>query len=293
MKKIIIGLVFLYSAVLNAQENITPYPMEESSLLWSIEGNGIKKGSYVFGTMHLIEKEFFVFPKKLEKIASKSELIALELSELPSESEVMKYIVLENGTFFDFFTPEQTDSIFAWAYDKMKMTESTFRSSFSQFKPFVILQLAIQMEFIGKTESYEMSIMELAKKNNIKLFGLETIEEQMSLFDSLTDNQQAEMVMESVRGTKDEVAESKHLMEVYQSQEIDSLYMLIIEQDGVISDEQNSFLDERNKKWIPLIIEQLNKQPTFIAVGAGHLGGPKGIIRLLEKEGYKLSPVKL
>jgi len=31
----------------------------------------------------------------------------------------------------------------------------------------------------------------------------------------------------------------------------------------------------------------------FIAVGAGHLGGPNGVIRLLEKEGYTLTPVEL
>ena len=288
-------LVFLLftSNLLVAQTSVSPYPMEESSLLWSIEGNGIKKGSYLFGTIHIIEKEYFSFPKKLEKIASKSDLIALELAEIPSEDSLMKYILLREGTFFDYFSVEQSDSILKWAYKEMKMTENTFRSTFSKFKPFVIVQLAVQMKFLGKTESYEQTIMELAKKNDVKIYGLETIDEQMAIFDSLSDEQQAEMVMENVRGTRDETQELKHLMQVYQDQDIDSLYSLIVNQDGVISEEQNSFLDERNQKWIPLIEFQINTQPTFVAVGAGHLGGPNGLIRLLEKKGYTLTPIKL
>lgn len=289
---VLVFLLFI-SNLFVAQTSVSPYPMEESSLLWSIEGNGIKKGSYLFGTMHIIEKEYFFFPKKLEKIASKSDLIALELAEIPSEDSLMKYILLKEGSFFDYFSVEQTDSILQWAYKEMKMTENTFRSTFSKFKPFVIVQLAVQMKFLGKTESYEQTIMELAKRNDVKIYGLETIDEQMAIFDSLSDEQQAEMVMENVRGTIDETQELKHLMQVYQDQDIDSLYSLIVNQDGVISEEQNSFLDERNQKWIPLIEFQINTQPTFIAVGAGHLGGPNGLIRLLEKKGYALSPIKL
>ena len=41
----------------------SPYPLSKSSLLWKIEGNNIPEGSYLFGTMHLIEKEYFIFPK--------------------------------------------------------------------------------------------------------------------------------------------------------------------------------------------------------------------------------------
>lgn len=293
MKQSILVVLLLISNLYIAQTSITPFPMEESSLLWSIEGNGIKKGSYLFGTMHIIEKDYFSFPKKLEKIASKSDLIALELANIPSEDSLMKYILLKEGTFFDYFTPEQTDSIIAWAYQEMKMTENTFRSTFAKFKPFVIVQLAVQMKFLGKTESYEQTIMELAKKNGVKIYGLETIDEQMAVFDSLSDEQQAEMVMENVRGTKDEAEDLKQLMQVYKEQNIDSLYSLIVDQDGIISEEQNSFLDERNHKWIPLIEIQLKTQPTFIAVGAGHVGGPNGLIRLLEAKGYTLTPVKL
>ena len=60
-----------------------------------------------------------------------------------------------------------------------------------------------------------------------------------------------------------------------------------------MSSEQAEFLDNRNKKWVPQIMEMVADKKTFIAVGAGHLGGPNGVIRLLEREGYILTPVEL
>jgi uncharacterized protein len=36
----------------------------------------------------------------------------------------------------------------------------------------------------------------------------------------------------------------------------------------------------------------MTEKQTFFAVGAGHLGGEKGVVSLLIKEGYKLKPLK-
>ena len=58
-------------------------------------------------------------------------------------------------------------------------------------------------------------------------------------------------------------------------------------------DFQEKLLNERNAKWIPVIEKNIALTPSFIAVGGGHLGGEKGVINLLRKKGYKLTPIKL
>ena len=68
---------------------------------------------------------------------------------------------------------------------------------------------------------------------------------------------------------------------------------MIQDEGGVISAESADFLDNRNAAWVPQIKEMIASKRCFIAVGAGHLGGPNGVIRLLEKEGYILTPVEL
>lgn len=271
----------------------TEFPMKESSLLWKIEGPGIPKGSYLFGTMHMIEKEYFIFPDKLEKIVKKSEQLVMELPGLPNQKEAMKYVLLEEGTFFDYFTPEQTDSILIWAKQEFKMDEAAFRATMSKMKPFVVVQMATQIHFMGKTESYEMKLEEIAKTNKLSITGLETIEQQMAFFDDLTKDQQAEMVMEGIRDSEKSIETMKEMEVLYQGQNVDSLYLMIQDEGGVISAESADFLDNRNAAWVPQIKEMIANKRCFIAVGAGHLGGPNGVIRLLEKEGYTLTPVEL
>ena len=291
------GLILLFfigfTKLFYAQENVTEFPMEESSLLWKISGKNVKGDAYLFGTMHLIEKEYFIFPKKLQKVVKKSDALVMELEGLPNQADAIGYVMLKEGSFFDYFSPEQTDTILRWAKAKFGMEEATFRSSFSNMKPFAVTQLAIQLHFIGKTESYELSFEELAKSADIEIIGLETIAEQMSLFDNLTPEQQTEMVMESIRTGDKSIELVKKMQTIYHSQEIDQLYSLILDEGGVIQEEQANFLDNRNMNWIPKIAQIISTKNTFIAVGAGHLGGPNGVIRLLEKEGYTLTPVEL
>jgi uncharacterized protein YbaP (TraB family) len=101
------------------------------------------------------------------------------------------------------------------------------------------------------------------------------------------------MVMENIRGGDEAIELIKRMQVTFSRQQIDELYQMIAAEGGVISEEQGKFLDDRNLNWIPQIKNFVKEQNTFIAVGAGHLGGPNGVIRLLEKEGYVLTPVDL
>ncbi|MCE2710995.1 MAG: TraB/GumN family protein [Cryomorphaceae bacterium] len=275
-----------------SQETI-PFPMDEQALLWKIEKKGMEKPSYLFGTIHLIEKEYFFFPDKLQKLVEKSDQLIMELAGIPSQQEALKHIQLKEGVFFDYFSVEQSDSILRWAKEELHMNDAQFRGVMTKMKPFVAVQLATQMHYFGKTESYEMTLEELAKKNEIPIKGLETVEEQMSLFDELSKEAQSEMVMEIVRNPKEQYESTQKIEQLYARQQVDSLYMLIVDSGGTIASENARFIDDRNVSWIPLIEELIREKRTFIAVGAGHLGGPNGVIRLLQQKGYTLTPIKL
>lgn len=267
--------------------------MSESSLLWEISGPGVKKGCYLFGTMHLMEASNFIFPDKLEKLVSKSDQLVMELAGMPNQMEALKLIYLEEGTFFDFFTEEQTDSIFRYADQYLNLGEESFRMVFTKMKPFALVQTATQIQFAGKTESYEIHFEEIANKAEIKIIGLETMGDQMSIFDNLTKEQQNAMVMDLIRNPDADKEEMREMQELYTRQNMDSLFLFIQNYGGVLEEEQESFLDDRNRKWLPEIGKLITEQKTFIAVGAGHLGGPNGLIRLLLAAGYTLKPVEL
>ncbi len=294
MKKIhlIIGLIASFIGLSSFVYRVTENVPEQKSLLWKIEGNGLSKPSYLFGTMHLIEKDYFYFSKSLEKTIAKSDAVVMEIADI-NQADALKYLTLKEGSLFDFFNKEQTDSLLIWVKANTGLDADAFRTSFGKMKPFVVLQTIMQLQFMGKTESYEKTITEIAQAKKIKTLGLETIEQQIGIFDNLSKEQQTEMVMAGVRGegegSKDEL---QVMQQFYKKQYLDSLYIYISSKQGVINDEQDVFLKGRNLNWIPQIKEIIKNQTAFIAVGAGHLGGESGVIELLKKEGYSVTPIK-
>lgn len=290
-----LGTLFLLTNIAFSQnEQVRSFPMEDRALLWQITGPEVSGTSYLFGTMHMIDKDIYFFPRKLEKAFKRSDLLVTEITDISNSSEELKdKMLLEEGDLFDMFTEEQADSIFMWAEAKMGVKESGFRTLFSKFKPIVIVQLAVQLNMKGDYESYELNFEKLAKENDIKQEGLETAEEQLAIFDGLTKEQSIAMVMESIKD--DEATRTLHdsMNQAYIEQNIDGLYHLITDQQGVLEALEKQLLTDRNNKWTPKIEEYLKTNNVFIAVGAGHLGGPEGVIRLLEKEGYTLTPIKL
>ena len=120
MTKFFLAIIFILGVSVAQGQEVREFPMEESSLLWKITGPDMESESYLFGTMHLIEKEYFLFPKKLQKLVSKTDQLVMEIAGLPNQMDAMKYVMLDEGSFFDFFNEAQTDTILRWAKAEFK-----------------------------------------------------------------------------------------------------------------------------------------------------------------------------
>ena len=292
--RVLLSALYILLANSVFSQSVRPYPMEEKSLLWKVQHPEQNGEIYLFGTMHLMEKAYFFFPKKLEKLVQKSDVLVMELAGMPNPMDAMKYILLpQEVNFFDYFSPQQSDTILQWAQDKLRMDENTFRSSFSKMKPFAVVQMAVQMEFMGKTESYELRFENIAKASSVPVEGLETVADQMGIFDRMTREQQSEMVMESIREGDDEMDEIKKMQQIYTTQDLDALYALIEQDGGFLEEIETELLTDRNANWAKQLVNYMDGRQVFVAVGAAHLGGPNGLIRLLEAQGYLLTPVEL
>lgn len=268
----------------------------KNSLLWQITGNGIKDTSYVFGTMHLIDKEYFYFPDNLKELIKSSDLVVLEIGEeLNDPFKAMSLLKLDEGeSLFDFFNEAQEDSIITWVEEKAGFNETQFRAMFGGMKPFVLISLGTEMDMAKDGESYERTIMAIQSENKIPLQGLETLEDQISVFDNFSDEEQANMVMETIRNSgEDSEIMMKNLMRLYHEQNIDSLNIMIHEEGETLADKEDELLSNRNHKWIPKINKMVADKKVFIAVGAGHLAGENGVLQLLREEGYTVTPLKL
>ncbi len=282
------------------QDTVTAPPVMEKkeqpkSLLWEINGNGLSEPSYLFGTIHMIKGEDFFLPEgTLSAIDQSSKLVfELDMEEMTNPAKLMgvleKAYMKGDTTLSDLLTEED------YALVKSHFQEKGLPLFFlERIKPMFLTVFASD-EFdpssleSGGLKSYELEFAEMAKDGNKSTGGLETVDYQISVFDAIPYQDQADMLIEAIKASSSEEDSLEGLVKLYKEQDIYGLYDMM-KQDESIGEFEDVLLNQRNKNWIPLMKDEMMNQQTFFAVGAGHLGGKYGVIQLLRDAGYELSP---
>jgi uncharacterized protein YbaP (TraB family) len=261
-----------------------------SQLLYEIKSKDGQHTSYLFGTIHMMPKEQFNIDSTLTAAFNKSSMIAMEVDlnmDLAQKIELAKETILPEGkTLRNICTDAQYQLIYTYALDSMHMSKKKFKR-YSRLKPFFFSSVMLQ-ESLEDTKSYELEFGEMAKKGSKKTMGLESIQVQMQTINTVSLEDQVRMLIDGMNQTQGYDA----MLSNYLSESIDALYIDIITESEGFPNFIENFLNKRNSQWIPVITDQIERENTFIAVGAGHLPGPKGVLELLRAQGYSLTPIR-
>lgn len=265
-------------------------PTSDNALLWEISGNGLSKPSYLYGTIHMIcAKDFFLSEQLKKKFSSTSKLyLEIDMDDPSMNMKMLQLSMLKDKKLKDFFTENDYGKLNNFFKDSIGMP-LTFLGT---MKPFVLFSIiTLKTLPCEKQESYEMTFVKMAKDQGKEVLGLETVEDQIKVFDEMPDTTQAQMLMSYVNNFDEQKKEFSKMIGFYKNQNLDSLYEQITSSPDIAGSE-DALLYNRNQNWIPIIEKATKEEPVFFAVGAGHLAGDKGVINLLRKKGYTLTPIK-
>ncbi|MCA0133108.1 TraB/GumN family protein [Winogradskyella alexanderae] len=280
----LIVIAFLSILSLNAQKL-------ENSTLWKIEGNGLDKPSYLFGTIHITCDA--TLENDVLNALDRTTQIVLELDMDDPELQVgmMKGMYMKDGkTLKDLVSEEEYQSIDSLFIKNLGSSVKMMQN----VKPFFLMSMLYPKYLDCPMQSFELQLMKIAEEQNEEIFGLETIEDQIQVFEEIPYEAQ---VKDLVRTAKDNLVYDKanfaKLLEVYKNEDITAMQDMMNDENYTgVAEYQNILLDNRNSNWIPKIKAFAEDQATFFGVGAGHLAGEKGVISLLKEEGYIVTPVR-
>ncbi|MFK8045977.1 MAG: TraB/GumN family protein [Crocinitomicaceae bacterium] len=289
---LILSLVLFLGATNGCQNQFKPEIVSHNnSLLWQISKKG-SPTSYMYGTMHMINKEYYNLSDNLKSIINSSETVIMELGGMPNPIQAMLLMTNKSGSLKDLFSPDEWQVILDFYKKEFNMGENQFIRTYNSFKPFFLFQSLTQAYFEADAESYDMNIMQIAKEQNKSLVGLETIAQQIRFFDTIPDSEMAKLILESIKNYEQDKIDFSKLEQLYSAEKIDELIPLMKEQSPEFLKYEDIFLTNRNKVWIPKLKSLLSEKTCFVAVGAAHLYNNEGLISLLKQEGYTLVPLK-
>lgn len=260
-----------------------------ASLLWKIEGNGLEKASYLYGTIHLMSPENFKINDQVKEAFNQSEQVVMELKmdDPALQMNMMKLAPMKDGKTVDqLLTDEQYKAL----DEAVKRIAGASVDMFKSWHP-MLLSSFLFYDIIGKAPaSYEGTFVAMAKEKEMEIFGVETVEDQISVFASMGAEQQATYLAKLLDNMEQAKADFQMMESLYIDQKIQKLYDYTSGEFPLQA--KIEFLDNRNKSWIEPLNKLMAEKASFIAVGAAHLAGDSGVINLLKQAGYTVSPVK-
>jgi len=269
----------------------------QAQLLWKVSGNGLTKPSYLFGTHHLIEKEQIRDFDKILILSGQADAVVgeMDMTDMASmQAKIMQAAVMPGKNIKDMISVAD----YSLVDTELKQILGAGLDQLGAFKPIMLETMFSELVYLRsqnltkQPEAIDVLFQKNAKDNHKQVVGLETIEQQAAImFDSLSLNRQAEILVKSVKEKQKEIDLIKKLNEYYLAGDLKKLSALDNEDDDMSPAEKKPMYENRNADWMKQIPALLSKQSCFIAVGCMHLVGETGLIEQLKKSGYKVEGI--
>lgn len=263
----------------------------ESSLLWKISGNGLENPSYLYGTMHAV-CETNIDAKVLKAFDETSQLyLEIDMDDPSFQADMMKGLIMKDGkTISSLITEEDSKILDAFLQENVGYSLKMINS----FKPIMVSSLYIPKLLGCDMKTVDVELMKISAEQKEEVYGLESIEDQFNAFEKIPYTVQVKELMKAAKNNLvNDKEEMKKMLAVYKSENIEAMLAISKESDNkIMTDFEDDLLIKRNQNWIPVITKVVKENPTFFGVGAAHLAGENGVIKLLRKQGFKVEAVK-
>lgn len=293
--KQLISYGFLMIFFLGCKAQSTPVFQNQANgetLLWEVSGNGLSKPSFLFGTFHLLCKQDIHFSEQLKKAFNYCDTVYMELDmDDPSTMlSAMMYMNMKGDTTLaDLYTDKEYERLKNYFSDTLKMPLALLQKA----KPYFLVALLYpRMMNCSSPAGVEEELVKLAKENKKEIRGLETMQFQASVFDSIPYQWQAKELLKNIDSFSVNKTEFETMLRFYKNQNLDSIKTMLGKSEFGSEKYDDLLLNNRNKKWVKKLDSILKKESVFVAVGAGHLVGEQGLISLLQKQGYTVKPLE-
>ncbi|MCS3797077.1 TraB/GumN family protein [Niastella sp. OAS944] len=264
----------------------------DNTLLWKISGNGLSRSSYLYGTMHVLCAGDATISDSLKLAIKYADQIYFEL-DMDNMGEMlgaMKYLRMNDGKKLSELLSKE-DYAKVEEYFKHNAVPLPL-AMMNRFKPYFISSLiGEQMMSCDQKNGMEELIMRESKKYNKEIKGLETTEFQASIFDSIPYEKQAKDLVSYIDSIDSYKQVTMEMVEVYREQNLERMDSLMHKSDPGMDEYMDILLYGRNRHWVDQMPEIMKSKCILFAVGAGHLPGEQGVISLLRKKGYKVTPM--
>lgn len=273
-----------------------------AQVFYKIERPDLPAPSYIFGTHHLAPADFpnrlAALPEAMANTAAIVGEIDMTGNQMQMQMEMQPYMMAPaDSTLSALLSPEELKTLTDQFHPLSPMPglELPMLDAMRPMVPMTMATLTLvqkSMPGFDPNNQLDASFQKKYAEQGKKIIPLETLAEQAQLlYCSTPITKQLDALRETLSDPAKGMESAKKLNEAYLAQNLDELLKLSKD------DEEDpafmiALLDKRNHNWMKKLPGIMLEQPSLIVVGAGHLPGDNGLLHLLKKEGYTITPLK-
>lgn len=270
---------------------------ELRSSIWEIS-NG-ENHLYIGGTIHVLRPSDFPLPEVFEQVYKESDELVFETDMAVINSPAFAQKLMRVMSYSDGRTlrSELSPEVYAKVTERLR-SKGIPPHSFDQLKPSMVSILLTQyemQEYDMAAEGVDIFFSKSAKRDNKKMHGLESAEEQLAFLSGLGEDDPDALIL----NTLEEMHEMKNLINSMISSwrkgdEKQLEEFIIREMEEKYPSIYQEILVDRNNNWFPAILGFIKSEPVeMILVGAAHLVGDEGLLNMLRAKGYSVTQVTI
>jgi len=262
-----------------------------SGLLFRVESSGVEP-SYLFGTIHSEDPRVTRLPVSVWRTFDASRVLVAEtIMDTENAKRAMEALHLPDGVHLRSLIGPRLYRRVVRALAEMGVAESSIRS----YKPWAIVTLlSVPPPVSGQFLDLLLYQEALAQGKDVR--GLETVDEQLAVFDELSVAEQVALLERTLDQREWLSAVHEQLIQAYLREDLAALRRISTEIMGdadsaLVNKVMGGLIDDRNRVLMQRLRPSLDRGGAFAAVGALHLPGPNGLLRQLEAAGYAIVQV--
>jgi uncharacterized protein len=268
----------------------TAHARGESSV-WSMKGT--RNTVYLAGSVHALPKGHAEFPEQLERAYDAAKVIVLEVDlDDMNPLDAVEFITT-NGTL----PADKTlaDVVGAESYKRISTLAESLgvpEIVIAKLEPWaaalVLTQFALTKTGFDANLGIDMQITERARTDGKPVEGLETVIDQLSVFDDRSFEEQTRFLLDSTDDAPKLNDDLQKLIVAWRAGDLRALEKEFIKEREKSPELYDALLGTRNRQWLPKIEALLEKdQDYLVVVGALHFVGRDGLLALLRSNGHK------
>jgi hypothetical protein len=248
--------------------------------------------SYVFATMHSSDKRALELPAAVKQALDQSDTFVMEV--LPDANAMltsMVTMVLTDGRTLDQLLGPELYQRTVDAVKNRGLPENAIR----EFKPWAVVTL-LSLPPDASKDILDLRLYQIAKEQGKSLQGLESIQEQLAIFDSLSEPDQIRLLQDTLEVQEQLPQIFAELLNTYLARNLAGLVSIseryLQSGDRDLAEQfKERAVNARNRTMVRTMEPLLQRGGAFVAIGALHLPGEMGVLNLLEGKDYNVRRV--